>query len=408
MALDLTAIANALKTLYRDDLLEELVFKRNPFLAMVPKYEGFSSKDMKFPLLYGNPQSVSADFTTAQAAAVAAASSKWAGFSVSRATKHGVAIVSGDTIASTRDDKGSFVRALKSEVDGMLNAMTNRLSVELFGAGWGDLGAIGAINSATVTLANINDIVKVEVGQQHVFAASQHADALRDSADYLTVSAVDRSLGTVTYDAAVSNVSLAAVGDKIFCKGDRQNSASPSELCMLGIEAWIPASAPSSSLFGGQDRTVDVTRLSGCRQDSSGQPLEEALIDADAAVFREGGELTHFLVTPKNFAELAKAMGSRVRYQPQMAGKIGFSSILVAGQGGDIAVVADRNVPSDRIYGITLDSWELCSDKKIVRINDDDGLTMLRQSSADGVEVRGVSRAQLICHAPAHNINVTI
>lgn len=408
MALDLTEIANALKTLYRDDLVEELVYKRNPFLAMLPKYEGFSAKDMKFPLLYGNPQSVSADFATAQAAAVAAASSQWAGFTVNRATKHGCAIISGDTIASTRDDKGSFVRALKSEVDGMLNAMTNRLAVELFGQGWGDLGTVGAVGTYTVTLTNINDIVKVEVGQVHQFSSAQSTATLRDSGDSLTVSAVDRGTGVITYSTVVSGVSGATTGDFIFCKGDRQNSATPSAICMLGIEAWVPATAPGSTAFNGQDRSLDVTRLAGCRQDSSGQPLEEALIDADAAVFREGGELTHFLVTPKNFAELAKAMGSRVRYQPQMAGKIGFSSILVAGQGGDIAVVADRNVPSDRIYGVTLDSWELCSDKKLVRINNDDGLTMLRTAATDGVEVRGVSRAQLVCHAPAHNITVTV
>jgi hypothetical protein len=388
--------------------MDELVYKRNPFLAMVPKFEAFGASTMKFPLLYGNPQSVSASFATAQTAAAAAASSKWAGFEVLRATKHGVAVISGDAIASTRDDKAAFVRALKSEVDGMLNAMTTRIAGEVFGAGWGDLGTIGSSSTTTLTLANINDIVKVEVGQKHVFSSSRNAATLRDTAQALTVSAVNRSTGVITYTENVSEIASVANGDYIFCEGDRQNSASPSALCILGVEAWIPTSAPDSTAFCGQNRALDVVRLAGNRQDSTGQPLEEALLDADAAVFREGGELSHFLLSPKNFAELAKAMGTRVRYQTQQAGKIGFSSILVAGQGGDIAVVADRSVPSGRIYGVTLDSWELCSDKKLVRINDDDGLTMLRQSSADGVEVRGVSRAQLICTAPGHQIVVSI
>lgn len=408
MSLGLTEIDKALKTIYRDDLLEDLVYKRNPFLAMVPKYEKFSAKDMKFPLLYGNPQSISATFADAQAASLTL-SSKWAGFSVTRANKHGVAVIDGETIASTRSDTDAFVRAIKSEVDSMLNGLTNRLCVEAFAQGWGDLGQIGSSSGSTITLKNKADVVRVEVGQAHVFSSSQNAATLRDSGDDLVVTAVDRQTGVITYAEAVSTIVGLANDDFIFIKGDRQNSATPSRLCMVGIEGWIPATAPTSGdSFFGQDRSTDATRLAGLRQDSSGQPLEEALLDADSAVYREGGALSHFLMAPKTFADLVKAMGSRVRYQQVSAGKVGFHSVMVAGQEGDIACVADRSVPSNRIYGVTLESWELASDKKLVRINDDDGLTMLRQASADGVEVRAISRHQLVCNAPAHNINVQI
>ncbi len=399
-----------LKQLYRDENLEDLTNKRNPFLTLLKRMEKFEGRNMPVVPLYGNPQTVSASFAIAQAAA-AGESSKWAEFLMTGSTKHSIVTITGEAISATRSDMGSFVRAVKNETDRGLVQLTNSRATELFRSGWGDIGTIGTIPGAStsITLANASDGVSFEVGQKHVFSESQAAHVLR-SASPLTVVAVSRGkdTSTVTYGASLGSVS-AVVGDTIFNYGDRENSGTPSRLVVAGVEAWCPVTAPASSEdFFGQDRSVD-SRLYGLSQDSSGQSPEEALLDADASVFLEGGAISHFLVNPRTYAELVKSLGSRVRYQDFAKGKVGFSSLQIAGQEGDIAIVADRNVPANRIFGLEMDSWELCSDKKIVRINDDDGLILLRQGSADGVEVRLKSaKAQLVCRAPNHNINIQI
>ena len=60
----------ALKELYTgDDYMKDLVYKKNPFLALCPKDEspsGFAGKYIPVPLIYGTPQGRSATFTNAQ------------------------------------------------------------------------------------------------------------------------------------------------------------------------------------------------------------------------------------------------------------------------------------------------------------------------------------------------------
>jgi len=60
----------ALKELYTgDDYMKDLVYKKKPWLALVPKDEapgGFAGKYIPVPLIYGTPQGRSAVFATAQ------------------------------------------------------------------------------------------------------------------------------------------------------------------------------------------------------------------------------------------------------------------------------------------------------------------------------------------------------
>lgn len=60
----------ALKELYTgDDYLKDLVYKKNPFLALVPKDEspsGFAGKYIPVPIIYGTGQGRSHTFANAQ------------------------------------------------------------------------------------------------------------------------------------------------------------------------------------------------------------------------------------------------------------------------------------------------------------------------------------------------------
>ena len=62
---DLGAANAALKELYDDQKIANLVYKNNPFLAMVPKMEEFGGKYMPIPLIVNTSQGRSATFSLA-------------------------------------------------------------------------------------------------------------------------------------------------------------------------------------------------------------------------------------------------------------------------------------------------------------------------------------------------------
>jgi hypothetical protein len=109
------------------------------------------------------------------------------------------------------------------------------------------------------------------------------------------------------------------------------------------------------------------------------------------------------------FAELEKALGSKVQYvNVQASAEIGFRGMLINGPRGVIKVVPDQNCPNNKAYMLQMDTWKLYSLGKAPKIIDSDGLKMLRESSADAVEVRVGYYAQLGCKAPGYNAAVTL
>ena len=56
MALNMTTFAAALKQHYTGEKIENMVYKDNPFLAMISKYEEFGGENLKLPIKYGIPQ----------------------------------------------------------------------------------------------------------------------------------------------------------------------------------------------------------------------------------------------------------------------------------------------------------------------------------------------------------------
>lgn len=407
MALDMTSFEAALKEHYTADAVENMVYMDNPFLALVPKQEDIGGELWKVPLIYGNPQNRSATFSQA---ASTDTSSELKAFLVTRTKDYSLAKIDNETILASKGNANAFMEAATTEIDGAINSLTRSLAVSLYRSGFGDIGQINStVTGTTLTLSNANDITNFEKGMVLVFAASAGGDALRDSGDSVTVTAVDRSAGSMTVTPNLSGISGLTASDFIFVKGDRQDSATPTRLKAAGLEAWCPAAAPGSTSFFGVDRTSDTSRLGGQRYDASGVPIEEALIEAASRVAREGGKIDHFLMDYAKFSELQKALGSKVQYVDlKVNAEVGFRGILVNGPRGPVKVIPDQNCPSDRVFGLQLNTWKLGSIGKAVRVINTDGLTMLRVTDADQVQVRYGSYLNLACKAPGFNINVQV
>lgn len=412
MSLDLTALDGAMKQYYTNDRVENMVYDDNPLLALMPKMESFYGRNMEIPIIFGNPQGRSANFVRAQTRGLAT-STKVSGFLLTRAKDYAVAYIDNETILASESNEGAFLQAATVEVDGAINAATRSLAIAQYRQGYGEIGQIGSISTNTITLLNVGDIVNFEVGMELDLSATI-SGALRaygSSTNGLLVTNVNRNTGVITVSGAgvtdaTNGIPTAAASDFIFVRGDHTSGALTK---VAGLEAWVPATDPTSTAFFGVDRSVDVTRLGGLRLDGTALPVEEALIEGAALVAREGHKLSHFFMPYSQFSALEKALGSKVQYTDiEATAQVAFRGIQINGPRGPIQVVPDQNCPSNRMYGIAMQYWKLYSIGKAPRPIDTDGLQMLRQGAADGIEVRYGYYGNMACRAPGANINIQI
>ncbi len=408
MALDLTSFDAALKQHYTSDMVEMMVYKDNPFLALVAKYEDFGGRNLPIPLIYGNPQGRSATFSNAQTRG-AVTSSQLQDFVLTRVKDYSIATIDNETLEASKGNANAFMEAATTEIDGAINSLTRSLAISLFRDSSGAIGQLNAEPAETsgtfvMVLKSTEDVTNFEIGQVLVAYAAKSGGSAKTSdgsdADWV-IAGVNRSSGELTLTGTYNSSGNLAANDYLFVDGDRG-------LKLSGLEGWIPASAPSATAFFGVDRSVD-TRLGGLRLDGSSLPIEEALIDGASLCAREGGKIDHFFMSYDKYAELEKALGSKVQYiDLNVNAQVGFRGIVINGPRGPIKCIPDQNCPSGSVFGLQLNMWKLYSLGKAVRVIDSDGLQMLRQASADGVEVRYGFYGNLGCRAPGYNINISV
>lgn len=400
MSLDLTSFQPALKQLYPERKVENLAYKDHPLFALVAKDKNFGGQDAKIALKYAGAAS-SSTFSYAQANQTNALLKA---FTITRAREYAVTSISNETIEASRNDAHALIRATTLAMDSCFEAASRNISISMYGTGSGSRGQVlSSSTSTSFTLKNIEDVVKFEVGYVLVFSTADGGGSVKSGT--ATIAGVNRDSGVITLSAALTSIdgtSGVAANDYVFVQGDYDAKFS-------GLSAWIPASTPSSSAFFGVDRTVDPTRLAGVRFDGSALPIEEALISAASRVAREGGAPDYCFMNYANFANLEKALSAKLTYVDVKANaEIGFRGIVINGPRGKITVLPDQDCPDTNAFLLTMDTWKLYSLGQAPRILDMDGLKMLRQSTADGVEIRVGAYLQLACNAPAYNCNLKL
>lgn len=411
MAFSFANYTAALKAHYTDAMIEDLVFKDNPLLAKVAKYEKMGGLNTSIVCKYAHGGGRSADFSTAQTGATQAPGIVQ--FALTHINDYGVGQIDGDVLDMSKGDADAFMDALTVGIDGAIGKLTNTLARDIYRAGWGSIGKLSSSSSVTgavLTLDDPADATNFNVGDVVVFSGSESGATLRDSGDSLTILSVQRLAGTVTFSTNMSNIAGLAVGDFVFIKGDRQDSATPTKRKIAGLLSWCPTTAPSAGeSFFSVDRSVDDLLYGSVYTPSTGTAIEQALIDADARVARLGGRVTDVFINPAQYANLIKQLGSKVQYVEQkVTANVGFPGVQIQGQRGLITVTPDHNCPSTYAFCLSLPSWKLYSNGKAVRLWNEDGLMMTRQTSADGIEVRTVFRGNLGCSKPGHNIVVSL
>ncbi len=415
----------ALKELYTgDDYMKDLVYKKNPFLALVPKNEspgGFAGKYIPVPLIYGTPQGRSATFSTAQGNQTAP---QLASFFVYRVSNYQLVTITNELLEATKDNAGAFIEESKLNMDTGFRNISNDLALDLFSAANGVRGVMASIHASngSIVLSDANQIVNFEVGMslvsfsisgstytQSTSAAVGYVISVNRSTGALVVSTSQGASGATPTNWSVSFPNLGVEGDVAF----GANTLQTQFLKVSGLQAWLPSTAPvANSSFWGVDRSTDVTRLSGVRFDGSSETIEEALIDGASLVAREGGQPDMCFMNFASYAALEKSLGSKVQYVDvkHEEADIAFAGIRIHAPYGPISVIPDRNCPAQKAFLLQMDTWKLRSLGKSPHILTYglEGLEGLRVGNSDALEIRIGYYGNLICNAPGWNCTISL
>ena len=400
--LDLTAMNAALKELYEGQVIENMVYKNNPFLAMVKKDTEFGGKYLPVPIIIGASQGRSATFTNAQTNQSAVVVDS---FLLKRKSDYSIATIDNETMLASATDKMSFLNGSKLFIDGAIRSIKLSLASSLFRSGTGSIGQISTIVAGVITLVDRAQVVQFELNQTLQADATDGGVAPHAAVGYIV--AVDRSAGTITVSGTMGGVAGSpaawAPADYLLVQGDLNKKIN-------GLAAWIPTVAPTAGdNFFGVDRSVDVVRLAGNRFDGSAMSIEEALIDAQSQAAENGATLDYGIMNYASYSALEKSLGSKVQYVDVKSGDIGFRGITINGAEGTINIFPDRNCPAKTCYLLQMDTWTLHSLGEAPQIlKYGDGLEVLRIGNADAGEVRVGYYANLACNAPGWNSVVTL
>lgn len=391
-----------LKELYPAGVPGELMQRNHAFMSLVPKDTDATGEYMVIPVVYDLPPGRSADIATVLGASGPIGPSKHVKFTPSLVEDYAATWLNMLTVYKTADNRGSFVEMRKREIDGILKQLGNSLAHALFRDGTGTVGRIASgQGTATITLTNRSDAKFFTIGGQYQVADGQTGDTvgtLRDSGDFVSVTAVDEDAGTVTADATWSTqITGTLANDWVIPAGDRLEK-------VTGLAGWLPLASPSATPFFGVNRTVHPTRLAGSRLDQSTVPAEDTIVELAEIMRERGARPDRVFVSPRQFSKMAKRLGAKIEYQTGGGeAKVSFDGIRLYTSAGSLVVTADSDCPDNRGYILTMDTWRLKHLLDLPHIVMDDGVRALRRSALDQIEIRARYYAQLACYEPGHN-----
>lgn len=418
----------ALKELYTDDkdFMKNIVYAKNPLLAMIPKNEspdGFAGKYIPVPLEYGNPQGRSHTFANAQNQQTA---SSVVSFFVYAIADYQLITITNLLMEQTKTNAGAFIDEASRSLENGFRNISNNMAFELFNGGTATRGQISSAGITNVggavsfTLANPQTVVQFEVGMTLQGSATMGGAALQNSPgtiDAIQITSVNRNtgaiVGTVVQGAPLSsfvaNTYLQVLGDI----GLAGASTIGGMLGLSGLSAWIPSVDPTTGdNFWGVDRSVDPTRLAGLRYDASSQSMAEGITNALALANREGAAPDLIVMDFASYATLINELGAKVQYIQLNHDEVevAFEAIHFHSAYGKIPVLADRSCPAQTAYALTLDTWKLRTLGKAPHLltYGMEGLEGLRVANADALELRLGYYGNVTCAAPGWNIQIKL
>jgi len=289
--------------------------------------------------------------------------------------------ITGPTIAASRDNKGAFVKAVDSEVKGMVRDLRADINRQLFGSGGGQL-TLCALTTASTTV-NVASTKYIKTGMIIDIKDSSGADTYGS----LTVASITSSTAFVVSTTSVTS----AITDGVY----REDSI---DLEMMGLKGAID-DGDNVSTFQGITRSSNLWWKSNVQESSSAgnnyaiseKRMQEAMDKAET----EGDGSPSLLITThavrRNYVDIL--VGDK-RFVNTIDLKGGFKALDFNG----IPLVVDKDALANTMFFVDE------STLKIYRASDfdwmdKDGAILSRVSNYDAYEAVLYLYANLGCDA---------
>jgi len=322
--------------------------------------------------------------------------------------------------------------AAELNVKAAFRNISNDLAHDMFNDGSGSRGSYGlgngSIAAGVIVLDNLGMVYQFAVGMALVsYSVAGYTPTQSTGLNIGYVIAVDTGLGQITVSPSQGGAAgtptnwsasfpyLAQAGDVNFVSNGLNST---NMLKIAGLSAWLPPLAPSNSdFFFGVNRSVSPTKLAGLRfQGGQSESIQDSLIDAVnqlAAQSSEAGDPDYIFMNPVSYQTLVKQLTSQANYVSVKHDEIdiSFKALVLPTANGEIAILQDRNCPSQTAFVLTLKSWKLRSLGKVPQFLTFPGFydqLGFPVPGSDAVELRVGYYAQLTCNAPGANAIVPL
>jgi hypothetical protein len=414
--LDLTAFDPMVKEHYSPFEVARMAMQRNKATGMLQKSQKkmVGGREWVQPIMTALPGGGSSSFSVAVTNATNNVSS-YKNFNVTRKSHYRIAKVDNQAIEATiTGDEDAFESAF-DEFDNGLEAEGNYINFRFFRTTAGEVGQIdGLSNVATpnITFLDRSAVWGIRAGEV-LQASATIGSALR--AGTVTILSVTRTTGLIVLTGNMTAGIAAAVNtDFLYLNGDGQNAGTG--LAASGLGDWVPAVAPTATLFYNVDRTTESDYLGGMRIDgTAGASLANLLVDGVAAVDNIGGDPDTIWMNPFTFGTLAKQLEgkwvitSAVGYDGKKVAGIGYSGFKVNLNGHDLTIYTDRCCLVKAVWVLTWATFCMFSAGPAPNFLQKRAGSIIKVSEAnDGYEARIGEYFNFSCKAPGYNCIITL
>lgn len=262
----------------------------------------------------------------------------------------------GDAIAAMKSDRGSFIRAVQSETQGVTEDLKRDVNRQLWGDGSGQIVQLGTTaGSTTVTVnsaATAVQLRQLSVGMRIDIGTATDVDAVASDRRITSVSFATPSSATfVISGAAVTTTS----SHFVYRAGLVASGGNPSGVELTGLAAIIDS---TGSLFNVDPSSFPVwasTEMAGSggtNRDISDSLLGQLMHRTQIASGLMPGNDYVMACSDGVFRAYADTMTAQKRYQGEFNLKGGFSGLAVQAGGAPVALVWEQDAPAETLFYI--------------------------------------------------------
>jgi hypothetical protein len=290
---------------------------------------------------------------------------------------YGAVQVTGPSVAKTKNEAGSFLQVLKSELDGLRNDLRKDLARQIYGDGTARIAQCGTTTSANIVVLATTGAYKgkdaIRKGQLYVgmlvdIGTAADVNAI-SGATPRQITAVDYDNGTITIDGAAVTTSSSHYVTRAGSAVDGGATAAGSRSSEIdGIARIIDADAPTSgsNTFGELDPYTeqwwDNQRLDLSTKATNAGVLEQDDLQKALNLVRLQGTMPTAMITSLGVQrDVYGLLVDQVQYiEPQsLTYAAGFKTLTYNG----MPIIADIDAPYGHLYILDESTMKVFSDQ---------------------------------------------